>query len=371
MKKNVLIGALSAGVVLSPLASQLTPLVDSASAATQVQVTPKQFFPSYAVSELKYSLTHVQVDVGSFAMDGINLMPPFGNGASQGNWPNAKGETTFDYPLHVATANDSKLWTGGLELTIGKKLYAPIINQLVTTDSTVVTGYGIPDAKITLKKGTQTLGEVLVNQWGQYALTIPKQTLGTTLSVVQSKNNETSIETKTTVLAPATLTTPTTPIVYNTATHAVVLGNGSPGEKISLRDVTTYAEGNAIVSTNGNYEMRISGSPTSNTMGLWHGRPEHYNFFYYTSTPQVTGSVTPTTITVGSSYVRGTFTGAVTKGLLVINGTPETLRGEFTSTGFRYYVDPSKFKAGDRLEFIGFNSEGKVITLGKTVTVTP
>lgn len=368
-KRKVLIGALSAGVILSPIASQFTPIVASASAATQVQVTPKQFFPSYAVSELKYSLTHVQVDVGSFAMDAIHLMAPFGNGESHSQWPyNNNGETTFNYPLSVATANDSKLWTGGLELTIGKKLYAPIINQLVTTNSTAVTGYGIPNAKITLKKGTQTLGEVLVNQWGQYALTIPKQTLGTTLSVVQSKSNETSIETKTTVLAPTTFTTP---IVYKTATHTVVLGNGSPGEKISLRDITTYAEGEATVNTNGNYEMRINGSPTSNTMGLWHGRPEHYNFSERTGTPQVTGSVTPTTIGVGSSYIRGTFTGAVTKGLLVINGNPETLRGEFTSNGFHYYVDPSKFKAGDRLEFIGFNSEGKVITLGKTVTVTP
>ncbi|MBC1796617.1 hypothetical protein HCA55_07755 [Listeria booriae] len=343
--------------------------MDSASAATQVQVTPKQFFPSYAVSELKYSLTHVQVDVCSFTMDdAIGLMPPFGKGASHATWPNVKGEVTFNYPLHVATANDSKLWTGNLEITIGKKLYAPIINQLVTTNSTVVTGYGIPDAKITLKKGTQTLGEVLVNQWGQYALAIPKQTLGTTLSVVQSKNNETSIETKTTVLAPKTFTTP---IVYNTATHAVVLGNGSPGEKIELGDYTTYARGAATVNTNGNYEMRIDGSPTSNTMGLAHGRLEHYNFGEITKTPQVTGSVTPTTIKVGSSYVRGTFTGAVTKGLLVINGNPETLRGEFTSTGFRYYVNPSKFKVGDRLEFIGFNSENKVITLGKTVRVTP
>lgn len=368
MKKSILIGALSAGIVLSPLASQYTPLVDSASAATQVPVTPKQFFPSYAVSELKYSLTHIQVDVSSFAMNAINLMPPFGNGASHANWPNSKGETTFNYPLHVATENDSKLWTGGLELTIGKKLYAPIINELVTTNSTVVTGYGIPDAKITLTKGTQTLGEVLVNQWGQYALTIPRQTSGTILSVVQSKNNETSIETKTTVLAPATWTTP---IVYNTDSHTVVLGNGSPGEKIHLVDITTYARGEATVNTNGNYEMRIDGSPTSNTMSLGHSRPEHYYFGEGTKTPQVTGSVIPTPIKVGSAYVRGTFTGAVTKGLLVINGNPETLRGEFTSTGFRYYVDSSKFKVGDRLEFIGFNSENKVITLGKTVTVTP
>ncbi|MBC2325107.1 immunoglobulin-like domain-containing protein [Listeria booriae] len=368
-KRKVLIGALSAGVVLSPIASQYTPIVDSASAATQVQVTPKQFFPSFVVSELQHSLTRVQVDVCNFAAgNAIGLMPPFGTGESHGAWPNAKGEVTFDYPLHVATANDSKLWTGNLEITIGKKLYAPIINQLVTTNSTVVTGYGIPDAKITLKKGTQTLGEVLVNQWGQYALTIPKQTSGTILSLVQSKNNETSIETKTTVLAPAAWTTP---IVYNTATHAVVLGNGSPGEKIILGDTTTYASGEATVNTIGNYEMRINGSPTSDTMGLLHGRPEHYNYFESTRTPQVTGSVTPTAIKVGSAYVRGTFTGAVTKGLLVINGNPETLRGEFTSTGFRYYVDPSKFKAGDRLEFIGFNSENKVITLGKTVTVTP
>ncbi|MBC2317522.1 hypothetical protein HCC18_11810 [Listeria booriae] len=369
ISKSVIIGVMSAGIVLSPFASQYTSLVDSANAATQVTVTPKQSFPMYAVSELEYTSTHMQVNVSNFAWTPITLGAPFGNGQSSSKWPaDADRGVAFDYPLSVASANDSKLWTGNLELTIGKKLYAPIINELVTTNSTVVTGYGIPGAKITLKKGTQTLAEVLVNQWGQYKLTMPKQTLGTALNVVQSKNNETSIETKTTVLAPATLTTP---IVYNTATHAVVLGNGSPGEKISLRDHTTYAKGEATVNINGNYEMRIDNSPTSSTMGLMHGRPEHYNYSERTGTPQVTGSVTPTAIKVGSAYVRGTFTGAVTKGLLVINGNPETLRGEFTSTGFRYYVDPSKFKAGDRLEFIGFNSENKVITLGKTVTVTP
>ncbi|MBC1905587.1 hypothetical protein HCA64_03815 [Listeria booriae] len=368
-KRKVLIGALSAGVVLSPIASQYTPIVDSASAATQVQVTPKQFFPSYVISELRYSLTRVQVDVCNFVVGSpIGLMPPFGKGQSHSIWTNAQGKVTFDYPLDIATANDSKLWTGGLEITIGKKLYAPIMNQLVTTDSTVVTGYGIPDAKITLKKGTQTLGEVLVNQWGQYALTIPKQTSGTILSIVQSKNNETSIETQTTVLAPATWTTP---IVYKTATHAVVLGNGSPGEKIEFGDYTTYAREEATVNANGNYEIRIDAAQTSNAMGLMHARTEHYYFGENLETPQVTGSVTPSAIKVGSSYVRGTFTGAVTKGLLVINGNPETLRGEFTGTEFRYYVDPSKFKAGDRLEFIGFNSANKVITQGETVRVTP
>ncbi|CAM4190044.1 Ig-like domain-containing protein [Listeria booriae] len=369
-KRKVLIGALSAGVVLSPIASQYTPIVDSASAATQVQVTPKQFFPSYVISELRYSLTRVQVDVCNFVVGSpIGLMPPFGRGQSHNIWTNAQGKVSFDYPLDVATANDSKLWTEeGLEITIGKKLYAPIMNQLVTTDSTVVTGYGIPDAKITLKKGTQTLGEVLVNQWGQYALTIPKQTSGTILSIVQSKNNETSIETKTTVLAPATWTTP---IVYKTDTHAVVFGNGSPGEKIELGDYTTYAREEAIVNANGNYEIRMDVAQTSNAMGLMHARTEHHYFGEHLETPRVTGSVTPSAIKVGSSYVRGTFTGAVTKGLLVINGNPETLRGEFTGTEFRYYVDPSKFKAGDRLEFIGFNSANKVITQGETVRVTP
>lgn len=49
-----------------------------------------------------------------------------------------------------------------------KKFYAPIINELVNTDSTAITGYGIPGAQMTLKTGTQILSEVLVNEWGQY-----------------------------------------------------------------------------------------------------------------------------------------------------------------------------------------------------------
>lgn len=219
---------------------------------------------------------------------------------------------------------------------------------------------------MTLKTGTQILSEVLVNEWGQYKLTMPKQALGTGLSVVQSKNGETSMETKVAVLAPFRISTT---IVYNTATDCVVLGTGSPGEVIDLRDASTYASGNATVNAAGYYEMRISGSPVSDKMGLWHSRPEHYTFSENIGTPQVKGGVTPASFKIGSSYVTGTFTGDVTKGLLVINGVPQSIGGDFTSTGFRYYIEGSKIKAGDRVEFVGLNAQNKVTTLGKKVTL--
>ncbi|MBC6314411.1 immunoglobulin-like domain-containing protein [Listeria grandensis] len=370
MPKKVMIGVMSAGVLLFPFTSQYTPIADSVSAASQVPVTPQQTFTPYAVSELEYTSTNVNVIVSNFKLGtAASISPPFGNGLTMSNWVSGiNGVTNFNYPLSIANANNSKLWTGNLELTIGKKLYAPIINELVNTNSTAITGYGIPGAQMTLKKGTQTLSEVLVNEWGQYKLTMPKQTLGTELSVVQSKNGETSMETKVAVLSPFTINTT---IVYNTATDCVVLGTGSPGEVIVLRDTTTYASGHATVNAAGYYEMRISESRVSNTMGLWHGRPEHFTFSEGTGTPQVTGGVTPASFKVGSSYVTGTFTGDVTKGLLVINGTPQSIRGDFTSTGFRYYIEGSQIKAGDRVEFVGLNAQNKVTTLGKKVTVSP
>ncbi|MBC1475144.1 hypothetical protein HB852_10995 [Listeria grandensis] len=51
--KKAIIGVMSVGVLLSPFATQYTPIADFVSAAIQVPVTPLRSFTPYAVSELE------------------------------------------------------------------------------------------------------------------------------------------------------------------------------------------------------------------------------------------------------------------------------------------------------------------------------
>ncbi|MBC1475142.1 leucine-rich repeat domain-containing protein [Listeria grandensis] len=339
------------------------------SVTVQVPDTPLQSFTPYALYELGYSPSAVTISANIFRNgDTLSVSPPYGNGLSMSVWVTREGYASLNYPLSVTNAHGSKLWISDFEITIGKKLYAPVINKIITTASTDITGYGVPGAVVHVKKDSQTVGQAIVNEYGQYNVTIPKQASGTDLTVMQTKGVEFSIDTKTKILPPNTFPSP---LIYKTDKDYAIIGTGSPGTAVSFSDGEIGVSASDTISSDGYYVMRANTTQNIDLLGAQHVTTEHFVFREIANTPTVTGTVTPATYKVGGSYVTGAFTGGVTKGLLVINGVPQSMRGDFTSTGFRYYIEGSKIKAGDHVEFVGLNAQNKVITLGKKVSVTP
>ncbi|EGO5074424.1 hypothetical protein H6227_002589, partial [Enterococcus faecalis] len=77
-----------------------------------------------------------------------------------------------------------------------KELVQTTINGVKHTD-TQVTGKGEPNAKIELKNGNTVIATGTVGSDGSYSLTIPKQSVGTVIKAVVSKDGLTSEATTT------------------------------------------------------------------------------------------------------------------------------------------------------------------------------
>ncbi|WP_236658867.1 Ig-like domain-containing protein, partial [Carnobacterium maltaromaticum] len=62
----------------------------------------------------------------------------------------------------------------------------------ITTDTTTVSGTGEPNGRIELKVGSLVIGSGTVGSDGKYSLTIPKQTVGSIVKAIVSKDGLTS-----------------------------------------------------------------------------------------------------------------------------------------------------------------------------------
>ncbi|KGL46712.1 hypothetical protein DUK53_13865 [Listeria sp. SHR_NRA_18] len=66
-------------------------------------------------------------------------------------------------------------------------IIAPITINPVTTNATMVTGTGEPNAGVVVRNGSLVLGSSIVGENGAYSVSIPQQTVGTTLTVYITK----------------------------------------------------------------------------------------------------------------------------------------------------------------------------------------
>ncbi|EGO2648954.1 autolysin modifier protein, partial [Enterococcus faecalis] len=132
-----------------------------------------------------------------------------------------------------------------------KELTKTTINEVKDTDTTV-SGKGEPNGKIELKVGDKVIASGTVGSDGIYSLTIPKQSAGTLIKAVVSKDGKTS-EADTTVVRTALAQTTISEI--NTETTQVS-GKGEPNATIKIMNGSQIiAQG--VVGSDGNYRLEI------------------------------------------------------------------------------------------------------------------
>ncbi|MBC1520090.1 hypothetical protein HB912_00335 [Listeria aquatica] len=72
------------------------------------------------------------------------------------------------------------------------------------------------------------------------------------------------------------------------------------------------------------------------------------------------GSLSPARYTIGSSNVKGTYTGSIKYVALKVNGTTYDKVGVVNSTDFQYYAKDKITSTGDTVSVIGYDSHGKI-----------
>ncbi|HHQ2481163.1 TPA: Ig-like domain-containing protein, partial [Bacillus cereus] len=132
-------------------------------------------------------------------------------------------------------------------------LKAPQVNEVVDTD-TKVTGTGKPGASVSVTVNGKEIGKGMVDEKGNYTVTVPKQEEGTSIHVVQKVNGSTS---PVTTVQVKDMTAPTAPKVNSiTDNDTKVKGTGEPNTKVSIK-VNEKEIGKGMVDEKGNYTVDI------------------------------------------------------------------------------------------------------------------
>lgn len=321
--------------------------------------------------------------------------------------------------------------TGGNFASVAIK--ATTINAL-TTDSGIATGTGEPGARVEIKANGTVIGSGIVDSEGNYSLTIPKQTEGTTVTAQATFGNLTS-NLASTVVTRASIAETTIHELNTNST--VVTGNAEPNATIDIKvgsnviasgrvgndgfysvgiskqangtqvtaqatlngvvsniasitvtrsgiDATTIqaltnistvatgtAEANATITikvganeiasgkvgSDGRYSVTIPKQTTGTTVlaeATLDGVSSNTASTVVVGIPQ--GTITPSTYTVGTSNITGTFTGDVVRANLIVNGKSISTGGTFAAGDFSYFVNSSLIKAGDVVVLVALDA---------------
>ncbi|MBC2257062.1 beta strand repeat-containing protein [Listeria booriae] len=265
---------------------------------------------------------------------------------------------------------------GSYAITIPKQPFGTTITakqalngKTSTNASTTVTGTGITGAVVTLTIGTNTYTGTVTG--GNYTITIPKQATGTAISAKQTLNSQTSTSVTTTVTSTETTLTANN---FTIGTDNYIRGTytGSSVAKLAIEVNGTVQQ--QITATGSPYQYYAKGKVTAAT-------DEVYVISYNANGDQLkrvkvgvkaltSGTITPDTFYVGTdNYVTGTLTGDVSKISLTINGVETTKINVTTAPTFRYYANNLIRSLTDIVTVNGYDSAGELLD-SKPVTVS-
>ncbi|WP_239256599.1 immunoglobulin-like domain-containing protein [Listeria ilorinensis] len=288
-------------------------------------------------------------------------------------------------PSYTVTMTTSKGVQSSKPVTLNVKDItapdAPAVNA-VKESSSEVTGTAEKDAMISVKTedGTE-LGTGTVDKDGKYSVTIPRQSIGTTLLITATdKAGNTSETTKITVVESEGTLSP----------NSYVLGD------INITGTYTGDITKARLTVNG---KNLS----------WGGSFENGKFSYYVGAGKIKagdtvtltgysatdkqlslqpikvvnsiskGSIAPNEYKLEDTTLTGTYTGDVAKASLVVNGKTVSWGGSFANGKFSYYVGAGKIKAGDDVKIVAYTMYDekldeqavKIAKSGETGSLTP
>ncbi|TDM14931.1 SpaA isopeptide-forming pilin-related protein [Macrococcus bovicus] len=175
-------------------------------------------------------------------------------------------DTTLKFSTPITNSNQSSysLTIGGMSyagdypvnltgtFTLKEKSSAPVVKP-VSVYSTAVTGTAAPGATINVMKGTAQVGTATADSSGNYSVAIPKQTVGTVLSVTSTEaDKRVSDSTNVTVSS-------SVPMIINSvySDQTYVTGTAEPGAMVTIKNSMGAVLGSTKASPDGLYFVEL------------------------------------------------------------------------------------------------------------------
>ncbi|MBC1794679.1 Ig-like domain-containing protein [Listeria booriae] len=229
----------------------------------------------------------------------------------------------------------------------------------VTTNSTKVKGKGTVGTTVSVKESNKEIGTGVVDENGDFEITIPKQTEGSKLSITQSRKGTTSVATEITVAKGLDKVSEISDV---TTESTSLTGKGSPEATISVK-VKGVEIGTAQVTSAGEFTVNIAkqeeGTELSITQSKDGDESETVNI--------IVGSVQLKAPTISTHYVGATYLTVkaperAKKVMLRIDGKIiRTMDVTALNQTLRFYVNdlPALKTPGATFEFVAQDSNGK------------
>ncbi len=275
----------------------------------------------------------------------------------------------------VTASATAKGKTESANTTVTQGNIAPTTINALDSDSTKAEGTAEPNADMVIKVGNTTIATGKADASGHYSITIPKQAAGTVVIATATKNGKSaSANTTVTRASNGTVTVKDAYYVgYDTRVKAEVAGD--------VTKVYLEVDGakKVTIPVTGSFEYYAKNDITSTTqtvylVGLDSTNKELDRKRVTLKDGQLKiGAVAPDSFVVGiDAYVKGTYTGSVTKVAISVNGTTLSRIPVAADGTFQYYARPNITNAAtDEVYAIGYNSEGDEISRKKVTLFGP
>ncbi|MBC2170208.1 Ig-like domain-containing protein [Listeria booriae] len=231
----------------------------------------------------------------------------------------------------------------------------------VTTNSTKVKGKGAVGATVSVKESNNEIGTGVVDGNGDFEITIPKQTEGSTLSITQTRNGTTSEATEITVAKGLDKVSKISDV---TTESTSLTGKGSPEATISVK-AKGVEIGTAQVTSTGDFTVNIAKQEEGTELSITQSKDGDES-----ETTNITvglsklGQVSP--VTTNSTKVKGK--GAVGATVSVKESNNEIGTGVVDGNG-DFEITIPKQTEGSKLSITqsrkGITSEATEITVAK------
>ncbi|MBC2326716.1 Ig-like domain-containing protein [Listeria booriae] len=229
----------------------------------------------------------------------------------------------------------------------------------VTTNSTKVKGKGTVGATVSVKESNKEIGTGVVDENGDFEITIPKQTEGSKLSITQSRKGTTSVATEITVAKGLDKVSEISDV---TTESTSLTGKGSPEATISVK-VKGVEIGTAQVKSTGDFTVNIAkqeeGTGLSITQSKDGDESEAMNIIVGSSQLK---APTISTHYLGATYLTVKAPDRAEKVMLRIGGKIiRTINVTAPNQAIRFYVNdlPALKTPGATFEFVAQDSNGK------------
>ncbi|MBC1937052.1 hypothetical protein HCA69_11785 [Listeria grandensis] len=232
-----------------------------------------------------------------------------------------------------------------------------LTKDLVEGDS-VIKGIGTPGALVTIESPSDLAGTTTVDALGNFSLTIPKYNGAIDYTLIQELNGNISGELK--IYGLKKLGMPLVSAILETDT--TIKGSSQPYTDV-IASVDGKQIGTGVSDAHGSFAIAIPKQTAGTQVSVIQKAYNIYSDPALITTAKSLATLTPSLYTSGSAYIRGTYTGAIVKARVSVNGQVlPVFGGTFNNGSFSYYAGSSAIKKGDIVSIVGYNSNNLPVT---------